>query len=355
MALRLRPLSILANVSLAVVLVGVYSAAVADDAKSNGKNTADNTLSARPLPGRIYDGWMRHPRAGGTRWEMVSVDPNTGDFRVEADVSLVYYLRISSSTSMAAYFGHWPGDQTGHRDGLVCCPLDGSSKQVGILPRSGAGLAWAPDGKRLLVTTAEYRVVNEQEETVLRTHAWLVNADGSGKQRLPLPDTHRIVDWSPDGKLLLTTLPLRTQPRSAYPKFRGRLYLMNADCSGVRQVTPENEQCEYGRFSPDSTRIAYLSIDSGTDGGLRVMSTADMDRNEIVRSIATGFPGCMCWSPDGKCLALEIRRRHVDSRGRVSYSGEICIEIYDLAGKKIRTVDNPKGGTFWGTDSLDWR
>ena len=61
-------------------------------------------------------------------------------------------------------------------------PLDGSSKEVLLnLDHNGCGLTWVPDGKRLIVTTCNYEHVNEQ--TVLKTEAWLISADGSVKTK----------------------------------------------------------------------------------------------------------------------------------------------------------------------------
>ena len=165
------------------ILVAVCRIAVADDQKGEASISANNRSSSHRLPGRIYVAVSRTPCDEGTKYEMVSFDPNVGDWRYEPiPPGYAQCLRISPSGKTAAYW------RSGLRDEAFAYPLHGSSKEISLLSEyGGCSLTWAPDGKRLLVTTCGYKSVNSQG--VLRMQAWLVNADGSAKYdcRFPIP------------------------------------------------------------------------------------------------------------------------------------------------------------------------
>jgi WD40 repeat protein len=161
--------------------------------------------SAAPrLPGRVYVAARRTVQHAGTRDEVISLDPNTGEWRTEPiPPGFARCLRVSPSGTMAAYGGS-------PRDAVFACPLDGSLEAVRLRSDSAYSLTWAPDGERVIVTTCAYKSVSGQ--TVLRMETWMINVDGTGPTRLPVPDTHTVLDWSADGRFLLTSVPPRTQP-----------------------------------------------------------------------------------------------------------------------------------------------
>jgi dipeptidyl aminopeptidase/acylaminoacyl peptidase len=244
-----------------------------------------------------------------------------------------------------------------HREEVVTARLEGSAKEVRILRTPGiASLAWAPDGVRLVVTTWVHKDVG-RERGVPRTEAWLVKSDGSGRARLPVPETHVVLDWSRDGKFLLTWVPPRTQPRAEAPNFPSVLYTMGVDGTRVTRVTVDGENSHYGRISPDSTAIAYCT--SGGEAfpnlryGLSIVKSNGAGRREIMHESTAGVPVHMCWCPDGKHLAVQIHQWQKDSLGRITFAGS-HIEIYDLGGNRLRTLA-PKDAKFSEDSSLDWQ
>jgi Tol biopolymer transport system component len=244
---------------------------------------------------------------------------------------------------------------------VFACSWDGSSQEVRLLSDPAYSLTWAPDGEHVMVTTCAYKSVNGQ--TVLRMETWMVNADGTGRARLPIPDTHTVLDWSADGRFLLTFVPPRTQPRDAVPDFPCVLYVMRPNGTGVRRVTPEGENSRYGRFSPDSVRIAYQTSAGPRRGTVprrslykfrvNITNLNGTDRKEVVREDWAGVPQHMCWSPDGRFLAVRIGQWMEGSWG-VSFHSESWTDIYDSSGQRVRTLrcDELK---FPTGESLDWR
>jgi Tol biopolymer transport system component len=115
---------------------------------------------------------------------------------------------------------------------------------------------WAPDGKRLV-----FEVHNSPRgKRASRRALFVINADGSGQRQLtPWSLNGGDPDWSPDGKLILfRAVSAREQ--------HGNIYTVNADGSGLKQLTryPAPKAVFAGSFSPDGNWITFARF-SGTD------------------------------------------------------------------------------------------
>ena len=108
---------------------------------------------------------------------------------------------------------------------------------------------WAPDGKRLV-----FEVRNSPlGEPANRRALFVINADGSGQRQLtPWSLNGSDPDCSPDGKtVLFRSVPGREQ--------HGNLYTINPDGSGLKQLTryPAPKAVFSGSFSPDGKWITF--------------------------------------------------------------------------------------------------
>jgi RNA polymerase sigma factor (sigma-70 family) len=249
----------------------------------------------QPGPGRIFVnaifsngvvGWIS---GSNPPVVLIAVDPATGRWTTIKDQGSSIRLTPDGQT-VASLWGReiWAGDSAGR----------GEAKRLFDKPADPAGspsdFAWSPDGKQLAVSVQKLL-----PEDCWQVETYRVEADGSGRTRLPIPDTDAVEDWSPDGQWFVT-LSDRHAPRG-----RGyQLYLMRPDGSGERRLTKDGLNC-YARISPDGKRLVYLHQIKGVNS-LHVMDIDGENDHEILTDSKGVGPEGACWSPDGKRLAVLI-------------------------------------------------
>ena len=109
--------------------------------------------------------------------------------------------------------------------------------------------------------------------------------------------------WSPDGR----RLALAGKRRGAG---RERLYVMKADGTEVRVLSPAGTEVQYPAWSPDGRRIAFVAV---VNGGFDIYAV-DADGRHLARlTSGGGYEQWPMWSPDSQSIAYGVEN---DSRGR---------------------------------------
>jgi Tol biopolymer transport system component len=109
---------------------------------------------------------------------------------------------------------------------------------------------WAPDGTRILYIGGDNRL-------------YVINADGTGRQRIGKVRPIRSARWSPDGTRIALSM-------------RDAVWIINADGTGLHRITPG----VYPEWTPDGRHLVFTAYGSGTTPP--ELHRIDVDgRNEI--------------------------------------------------------------------------
>lgn len=211
--------------------------------------------------------------------------------------------------------------------------------------------AWSPDGSKVLFLTglnpldSAYSVsdlLSGKGSSGIDKSIYVMNADGSGKIRLPLPEDICIPSsptWSPDGTRILfsclrsivksmdwdafyeqedeymdaTLQAYNDQPAIA---LYVELYVMDADGKNMTLISQDALAMGYGdmdlaasksavpAWSPDGSRISYVSFND--TGATMVVANADGSNKQVVKEMDSKNVNAISWSPDSSLLLFTI-------------------------------------------------
>jgi tetratricopeptide (TPR) repeat protein/predicted Ser/Thr protein kinase len=139
---------------------------------------------------------------------------------------------------------------------------------------------WSPDGEQIVISAGS----NQHDDH----NIYLINADGSGLRQLTHSDVQdQGAEWSPDGQWI------------AFYR-DGDLWRMRPDGSGEQALFAPDEGFVYAAWSPDSQRLALLYFQTETES-VWVIRADGGDPHQVYafegKQLAGG--GCV-WTPDGQ-------------------------------------------------------
>ncbi|MDD5700924.1 MAG: S8 family serine peptidase [Dehalococcoidales bacterium] len=149
--------------------------------------------------------------------------------------------------------------------------------------------AWSPDGAKLAFMNCSGA---PSLPFTLDSEVWVADADGSNIKNLTNnPAADELPAWSPDGS------------RIAFVSERdgiSAIYVMNSDGTGTTRITDTSSANRSPNWSPDGRQIAFESLRDG-NSEIYIMNSDGSDVRRLTHSAGSIDPA---WSPDGNQIAF---------------------------------------------------
>jgi Tol biopolymer transport system component len=321
-----------------MALAAIPAAAVAQE----GRETAQ---AARPkFPGRIF---LQTTYRLGPEHErgVIALDPNDGTWRKVINGSMdAQRASVSPDGTRLAVGRYSPQDVD---PGLWIYTTSGEDGPVRISERRGYP-CWAPDGKSVLLTVIIARGQHEH---------WRIDADGSREERLPIPETDQVLDWSPEGPWLLTARGnyRGTHLSLVHPDGSGeRTLLSSAEATSARvnglraRLSPDGVHAILDRYDTERIDTDEIRMDKVVGSSLFLLDAKGATPRRFLERGRDETTHSVCWSPDGRMLAVVGSQR--DDGRLIRYH----VDLVDLDGHLLGTIPVPEPVKYFG-ELIDWR
>jgi Tol biopolymer transport system component len=188
--------------------------------------------------------------------------------------------------------------------------------------------SWSPDGKRIVFVSGRNGI----------DQIWTMKADGSGMRRLTAP---RALDeqpaWSPDGQRIAFV--------RKFSATRSAIYLIGANGTHPKALTPAGGDYQHLSWAPDGRRIAYsYARDPRHDRYAIYVSRVDGDGRRKLSPRSGADYLDPAWSPDGRSIAFSF----LVPSGK-TYTAHI--EAMNAGGGNARAVARAPTGTAYFSPS----
>ena len=279
--------------SVAVALLTAPAAALATAPGKNGQIAFRRYLGPDRTKGAIFVA----NRDGSAERQLTSAAGQASDDfpDMAPDGSFVAFQRCGKNTC---------GVYTINTDGSGLRRVDDGCGGLPPKCTDNSYPAISPDGKQITFNRAFGRIRDDQIDHV---GIYRMRIDGSHLRKVSLPARRTAEDvepqWSPDGKQIVFVRHNFT----AKPKGRQAVFVINADGSGLRRVTPYNIKAGDGPdWSPDGSQILFRSPENEDflNGDIWTIHPDGTGLRQVTHADSTTKVYSASFSPDGGAITL---------------------------------------------------
>jgi dipeptidyl aminopeptidase/acylaminoacyl peptidase len=228
---------------------------------------------------------------------------------------------------------YWSQDAEGSPSSLIVIDADGSDPTTIATDEAGRtpyfGLDWAPDGGHVVYS------LGGEGDPQADERVYVAAVDGSGAAQVGDPDlVARKPSYSPDGTTIAFTGSRDATSPGPYPE-QGT-YLMSSDGSDVRRLTAADAEEEYefyrAEWSPDGTKLATTFR-----GNVWIVAADGTDERNLTEFAQDAL--VPRWSPDGSRVMYVSLLDGADERIIPAEGGDAMLLPL-----------TPQGGHTWSPD-----
>jgi len=218
--------------------------------------------------------------------------------------------------------------------------------------------AWSPDGTQIAFKSGPYSDGSDtfSSDSSVTDFIKIVNADGSGKRSLPMPENVSVPGdpaWSPDGTQIAfncSGVYSKTEGDVITPITFAGICIAAADGSSVNLVyNVETELNTTGPtyhpdpvWSPDGSKIAFVGRDTDGTTDIYTMNNSGSDIIQISNSDIE-MKSIPAWSRDGKMLLFVAQQGRLLNRSFTVY----IMQADGTGITKIITTTKYQSWTIW--------
>lgn len=173
-------------------------------------------------------------------------------------------------------------------------------------------VVWSGDGRTIYYSHIDRDKLAESEAAgkIGSMESWAYNVTDGTKKQLKLPAHHKIEDVTPNGSMLLTSSITAQSHRQALFLTPSSTLTPDRD-SVLEKSTLEKGFLFQARFSPDGKHLLMSGVfgDPSAQNPRAVvvvdLDTKKMNRLDLPKEILERGGNRLCWSPDGKRIAIQ--------------------------------------------------